>query len=794
MAFLLGSSTLATSAALAQAAPAAAGAEAVAEIVVTAQNRAQAVQDVPIKIDVVSAEQLAQAGFSDANDLGKIAPVAMVQQDQGQVQVTLRGVGNTAGGSTDNSVVTNIDGEYINNPAALGVALFDLERVEVLRGPQGTLYGRNATGGAVNFVMRKPGSQRGGNFSASYGNYRAVRVDGGLDAPLTENVSMRVAGFYEDRAGYVKHPGMLPSRIGPFAFPGHNGGRSDDNHAFGGRASIQGEFGKLTVYAAGEYSERSFTPQVYASADTHLPQYRPNASCSNLGWEKTAPAITNQTLCIPANTNFLENFDRTEYVAPMNGLGRQFWNTYAFRGRVDYEFSPAATLSYIGGYRFFERDPMSRNSLPVIYANTVNVNETSTQSHELRLAGDVNGIIYQVGGFYFREDITNLGGFYLGDVTPGSQNFGFYVNYNLRDSGNISKSLFGQVEVPITSTLTAVGGLRYTDNKNTGYWRDKVGQFAGAYPARSPANATFSNPLFLKSTQDKFTWLAGLNWKPDPDTLVYGKVSTGFKAGGFDAVGTFGPETNTAYEAGVKKNIGPHVLNGSAFYYDYKGLQVDVLLSSAEGGRVFNAGSARVWGLESDFSFALTRDTHFTGSINYLNSEFQELFGLYNVYCVPLAEGGVGTCKTPPTPVSPQGDDITSVGDLDPAAPGVQSPNYAGNVPGYAPKWILTFGLDHTFDLGSRGALTFRAGTTFKSRYFTSFLNYKDESQKAFTSSDVIVEYEAPSGWSVSAFVRNIENKRPLTQAYFLAAATDDIWNWQFGTPRTYGVRVGLEF
>ncbi len=161
LALLLGSSALASSAFAQTAAPA------VEEVVVTAQNRAQAVQDVPIKMDVVSAEQLVQAGFSDANDLNKVAPVAMIQQDQGTVQVTVRGVGNTAGGTTDNSVVTNIDGEYINTPAALSVAMFDLDRVEVLRGPQGTLYGRNATGGAANFITRKPGSSFGAKATAT---------------------------------------------------------------------------------------------------------------------------------------------------------------------------------------------------------------------------------------------------------------------------------------------------------------------------------------------------------------------------------------------------------------------------------------------------------------------------------------------------------------------------------------------------------------------------------------------------------------------------------------------------
>lgn len=773
------------------------------EVVVTAQNRSQAVQDVPIKIDVVTAEQLTAAGFSDANDLGKVAPVAQIQQDQGQVRVTVRGVGNTSGGTADNSVVVNIDGEYINSPAPLGVSVFDLDRVEVLRGPQGTFYGRNATGGAVNFVTRKPRDTFGANISASYGNYDAVRVDGGIDIPLMPGIGLRFAGFYEDRDGYVGHPAQGPVRQGPFAFPGYAAGRSDDNTAYGGRASfLANDQEGLSVYIAGEYAKREFTPQAFAYLDLHQPANRPGPTCGNPGFQAVAPLVTNQTLCIPSGTNFLGNFNRAYYPASYNGLGRQYWNTHAFRARVDYEFSQAATLSYIGGYRYFEREPRSINSLPVIYANTTNYNNVKTQSHELRLAGNVNGIIYQVGGFYFREDTRNFGGFYLGNVYattatgPGQANFGFYVNYNQRNQITDSKSGFGQVEVPFTDTLTAVGGIRYTDNKNTGYWRDKVGSFFGPQP-RFVGVDNFTPLRVLRSQQSKWTWLAGLNFKPDSDTLFYGKVSTGFKGGSFDQVGEFGPETNTAYEAGMKKNFGErsqHIFNLTGFYYDYTGLQVNVLLSSAEGGRVFNAGSATIWGVEAESTINLDDNARLNASFNYLNSNLNELNALFSVYCVPTSEGGRGDCRIPPSPTLPNGDDLTSVGDLDPNTPGVQAPSYAGNRPAFSPEFIITAGYDHTFSLGSAGNVIARVNTTFKSSYFTQFLNYRDQQQKAYTQTDASIDYEPTPDITVSAFVRNIENERPLTQSYFLSAATDDIYNFQFGTPRTYGVRASYKF
>lgn len=792
MALMLGGSALATSTAFAQTAPAPGAAGTVAEVVVTAQNRVQSVQDVPIKIDVVSAQQLQRAGFNSVADLDKVAPVAMIQNDQGNVQVTVRGIGNTAGGNTDNSVVTNIDGEYINNPAVLGTALFDLERAEVLRGPQGTLEGRNATGGAVNFIMKKPGRAFGGNLSASYGNYNTQRIDGGLDIPLSPNVSTRFAGFYDNHDGYTSSPGLAPGNYGGFNFPGYAGGKSDTNHAYGGRASIKADAldNRLSLYAAAEYTKRDFIPQAFDAADTHQAKYTPGPGCAKNGWSLTAPLILGQTLCIPTNTNFLPSINRASFAAPANGFGHIYQDTYAIRGSAEYRFSPEATLTYTGGYRHFNVDPKSHTSLPVTYANIINYNRNDTTSHELRLSGTINNVIYQVGGFYFKEVINSFGGFYVGDITPGTTNFGLYINDNLRNSNNESKALFGQVEAPLVDKLTAVVGVRYTENTDHGYWRDKAGFFAG--PAKRDLNATqFTPAKILLEKENKTTWTAGLNYKPDSSTLYYAKVSTGFKAGGFDSVGTYGAETNTAYEGGLKKKFGDHgqhFINLTGFYYDYTGLQVNVLLSSAEGGRTFNAGKATIWGAEAETQYTIAPNTHFNASINYLNAELKQLSALYNVYCVPISEGGPGNCKTP------TGDDLTSVGDLDPNTPGIQAPSYAGHTPAYSPKWILTGSLDHSWDIASKGTLTARISTTYKTTYFTTFLNYPDSAQKPFSSTDLSLEYQGFNGVTVSAYVRNLEDYRPLTQAYYLAAATDDIYNWEFGTPRTYGVRIGYKF
>ncbi len=750
------------------------------EIIVTAQNRAQNVNDVPIAIDVVSGEELLKTGFSNMNDIDRIAPAVQLNQDQGTVKITVRGVGTTSNDEAqDTSVVVNIDGEYMNRPAALGVALFDIDRVEVLRGPQGTLYGRNSTGGAINFITRKPGNDFGFNATASYGNYDAIRVDAGLDVPLGDIGGVRFAGFYDKRDGYVSHPAR--AAFGPF--PAFAGGRSDDNDAVGGRVSLRLDpTDALSINVAAEYAKRDFTPQSYLFADLNAPGVGPTGpGCNASGFVQVAPGYPD-TLCAPSNTNLLSSLDRGSYAAPNYGLGELHQDTYAVRGRVAYEFSDAATLTYTGGYRNFSgKDGVL--ALPVVYRSFGFENETDTQSHELRLNGEVGGVIYQLGGFYFKEKLASETGFFV-PIGPN----GTYLSYNGRNATSDSKSVFGQVEIPLGSTLTAVGGLRYTENSRKALYRTGSPFGAGppdpylfnAGPARKDfAQMAFVNTLNLAMKEDKVTWLAGVNYKPNSDTLVYAKVSTGFKGGGFDPFGNYRPETNTAYEGGWKQSFGDHSqhqFNLSGFYYDYRDLQVSVLLDTSIGIQVFNAGKATIWGIEASGDIKLSDNDRFSASFNYLNAQYDQLLGQLAVYCV-------GGCAT------------TGVGDLDPNTPGIQQPDFSGNRPPFSPKFVITAGYEHVFNLGSAGTLTARANTLFKSAYFTDFFNYRDSEQTALTQTDLSLEYKPENrNWSIQAFVRNLENTRPLTYGAFVAAGPDDIYNWQFGAPRTYGLRVGLEF
>jgi iron complex outermembrane receptor protein len=746
----------------------------VEEIIVTAQNRAENVQDVPIAMDVVDREALEAAGFTQMDDMHRIVPALQVTNDQGQVKVTLRGVGtNSNDEAQDTSVVVNIDGEYINRPRVLSAALFDLERTEVLRGPQGTLYGRNSTGGAVNFITRKPGDELAFDANVMVGDYGAQRLDAGVDIPMGEVAALRLSGFFDEHDAYFQHPDT------PLA-SGLESGSSESN---GGRATLRlTPTDALTLTLAAEYYDTEFVPPTFAYVNLNAPENAPGPGCNGNGYERVAPAWP-ETLCIPSNTNFQPTIDPADYSAPLFGTGGLEDDSTAVRARVDYDFDAGLTLSYIGGYR--EHSSTGHLTLPVIYQSYSFLDDTETQSHELRFNGGTDGgLLYQFGAFLFKETLDRENGFYIQFLGPPGGD-GSFLSYFFRQVDSTSWSAFGQVDFPISDVLTLQAGIRYTDNERDAMYTNDGAfgptgptPFFGAGPDRATPDMITATPFPLGSTEDKVTGLIGLNYTPDDSTLWYGKVSTGFKGGGFDAVGAYKPEENTAYEAGLKKSIGAHIVNASMYYYDYRDLQVAVLLDTTVGGQTFNAGKATIWGAELETSFALSDFDTLNFAVNYLSTEYDELLSQYNVVCI-----------------DPPGCGINGIGDLDPTTPEIEQPNFAGNEAPYAPALVVTAGYEHIFELGSAGDLAFAISSQYRDSYFTDFFNYNDSQQEAYTQTDASLTWMSAGGsFAVQAFARNLEDEYPLVYASFVSAGPDDIYNFQYGQPRTYGVRLSVAF
>lgn len=731
------------------------------EIVVTAQNRSQSVQDVPIAMSVIGAEEIANAGITDFTAVQRVAPDIQITNDTTLTRVTLRGIGTNSNDETqDQSIAINIDGEYINRPTVLNASLFDLERVEVLRGPQGTLYGRNATGGAVNFLARRAGSTFGANGAITYGSYGQLIGEAGLSLPLGDRAGLRIAFMGNSADGFNEHPnapdsgdqGTLAGRIGLSLDPTEN----------------------LSIYLAAELVDVDVTLPSQAWVNNNAVGFRadegsPGACNAAAGWIEVAPLVAG-VQCLPQNTNYLATIDRHNYTAPNTGNGRSVVESQAYRAQVGYDFGDVQ-LTYRGGFRSTENTADVTLSPGYIFRNFFV--DIDTQSHELRLNGEFgNGIIWQGGAFLFVEDQAVSRGLFNPSVGPN----GSYINFFHRPTVETeAMSYFGQIEFPLTEQLTLVTGARYTDDERSGVFRNYGFQFNSG-PVNLINTPAVPTVLNLNVQNDQTTWLAGLNYEPSEDTLLYARVSTGFKAGGFDSVGVYQPETVTAYEVGVKNDLGNAIINGSIFYYDYSDLQVGVLLDAALGNQIFNAGEATIFGAEVQVDWDVTPNDVITFTANYLNAEYGRFLAAYPVQCL-----GCG---------------LNGVGDLDGVAGNpITQPRLDGNTPPRSPEWVLTAGWDHVFPLNSGAELTFSAITRYNSGYYTTAFNFNDDEQEAFTQSDVSLMYSPADGrWAIQAFVRNLEDYRELTWAAFTSAGPDDVYNWQFGAPRTMGVRLSVDY
>lgn len=731
-------------------------------VTVTAQNRSEDVQDVPIAINVITGEAFAKSGIVDMQGLSAIAPQVQVVNDTPNTRVTLRGVGtNSNDEAQDSSIAISIDGEYLNRPTALNASLFDLERIEVLRGPQGTLYGRTATGGAINFITRKPGDQFGINASATYGNFEQLNLDLGVDVPLGSRAAVRVAVTDVSNEGWVFHPNFNE--------------RSNDQNYTAGRIGLRLEpTDALDIYLAVELVDLDQASKVRSLINLNLPQFSANDGTGNcntaLGWVEFSPLVPG-VQCRPVNTNFRGQIDPDNFASPVTGTGFFKSEVIAYRGEANYDLGPAV-LTYRFGMR--ETNNTSDTPLGAAFLFKSFQDDIRTQSHELRLAGVTEGgIKWQGGTFFFSEELEVDRGLFQPFIGPN----GSYVTYFTRPIvESDSWAVFGQADIPITDTLTAVIGGRHTSDErsaiygNYGFVFNTGPTQVSQDPSRTPTI------LNLASDAEEFTWLLGLNYKPSENQLLYGKVSTGFKPGGFDAIGPYAPETVTALEAGSKNRFGDgrYLFNATAFYYDYADLQVGVLLDSTIGNQVFNAGVATIWGLEAEFEAAISTHGQLKLSANYLNAEYDEFRASVPVQCIGCALNGVGNL------------------DLD--GPGVTQPNLAGNTPPFSPDWIVQASYDHTWDLTNGAALVGAISGQYKGNYNASVFNYADTEQDPTVTMDASLTYDSGGKWSFSAFGRNLSDARPLTYGEFTSAGAEDNFGHAFAPPRTYGVRLTVEY
>ena len=613
------------------------GEVALEEIIVTAQRRAENLQDVGIAITAFSGEELREQGIFDIKGISERTPgFSMGEFNPGQTQLYIRGIGsNEDGGAGDQSVVVFVDEVYIGRAAGQDIDLFDLERVEVLRGPQGTLFGRNVVGGAVSLVTKKPTEEPELVVEGSYGNYDALTFRGLASGPIAENVYGKISFSSRKRNGY------LENHIDRFASIYEGLGTSTFDLADKDARKINRDSFRAAL---------RFTP-----SDTVEINVTGNYSTLDEHGAVRHYIDGNGAVLHPALSALIPNYDSDIHAVLTDDLGNFKLDVAGATFRLDWDLSDSLTLSSLTAYREVDATNLehgigSPQFSHVLYSSGVipfaidgsnnYIDNSETLTQELRITSSGESKLQFVGGLYFLdEDVHRHETATLG--IKFSDGMGGFVGANANNTeggdnqraNTTSYAVFGQITYDLTDQLSVTLGGRYTkDEKEV----DRVGTANGV-------SVLEDFDLSAEADWSEFTGKIGIDYRPVDDLLFYVTMSEGYKSGGFQGLsaravqaGTpFDPEFATLYEGGAKTEWFDNRLrlNLAGFFIDYKGLQILQLLVP-EGappgtpGQLFtqNAADAEVKGAELEFVVLATEGLTLQGSITLLDTKFIDFF------------------------------------------------------------------------------------------------------------------------------------------------------------------------
>ena len=571
------------------------------EIVVTAERREARLLDTPLAVAALTSQQLERQDLASLEDVQAVTPSLTFGKFSNFSIVSLRGVGTDFGTiSAEPAVATFQDGIYLGASSAQSVPSFDLERIEVLRGPQGTLYGRNSTGGAINFITREPSFTNEVNAALTVGDYGRVTTDLGITGPLGlhETLAGRFSVRYDTHDGYREND--------------FNGQDADDLEAISSAGSllIRPTDG-VKIILRGDYTNR----------DTSLP------------YERIDNSLGFNTLF---GGSFVENpEDSTHFrndVRPLTNF--EVWGASA---TAEFDVG-GATLRSISAYR--QVDLTSQEDWDGSDGNILTVNDTDASqqfTQEFNLFGSTASMDWLLGAFYYQSD-----GSTFFDISGGVINAFFLANTLTFSATQDSKSVaaFGQVTYHLTDRLNVTGGLRYTRDEKT------MDQAILVNHAIDTCGVSTSN------SWNALTGTLSLDYHLTPDAIVYGRASRGYKAGGVNAgecADSFDPEYVDAFEVGLRGNIFDRSLRGAltAFYYDYQDIQFSTF--GATSATIDNVGGATIFGAEAEFNFrpAQLSGLAFDGSVSYLHSEYDDQMVMDPFLTGPYQIGGNQLIRAP---------------------------------------------------------------------------------------------------------------------------------------------------
>lgn len=582
------------------------------EVVVTAEHREASLQDTQISATAFSEQHIQDLGISNGTDLGHTAPNLVVNSYQGGktgVSFNMRGIAeNESSVAFDPAVGVYLDNVLLAKNVGSLLDVADLERIEVLRGPQGTLYGRNTMGGAVSFVTKKPTDVLEGKIKVTLGNYGQKDLHGVLNVPLVGGdspigeLNMRISAATLKRDGFTDNdyhgptPYQLPLNYDPALYGDHERLRKtsselENKDRQAGMLHLQWmPTDKLTVLYSYDITRIDETPGT------------PWVTYAN-------PALTGGRLQVPYA---IGKTDRPSSIA-VSGPHIAETDVEGHSLHIDYALTDGLTFKSITAVREMENiSAADSDGSPVNIVQTADINKSDQFTQEFRLTGNTDRWDYTVGLFYMAED---------GSVDARTDIFG-RPERMMADFENKNWALYGQATYALTERLRLTGGLRYTEEERE---MSKVLYARGANAGRDFGTA--------KNEFDNLSPMVSLGYDINENTMTYLKVSTGFQSGGFNIreqnlatfYAGFDEETLLAYEWGLKTLINDRVrINTALWYSDYDDKRVNMFDPATLGNSVQNAGVVEIYGLEFELLAQLTDQLQFGFTYGYQHPEFKE--------------------------------------------------------------------------------------------------------------------------------------------------------------------------
>lgn len=597
-------------------------------IVVTAQKRAENVQDVPIAITALSSATLEKQRVANVTSLDNLVPGLRIAAADAAAnpKIFIRGAGlNDFNPTSSSGVGMYADGVYIGSPLAQYSAFYDLDRVEVLRGPQGTLYGRNTTGGAINVISRRPTFTPEGYASVEYGTFNALDANFGFGGPVvSDKLAFRIAGQYVEDEGYSTNA--------------VTGNKVNDAERFALRGSLlyTPDASTDVLLTLSSFTNRggAVQPKSRQLIPTDPAAAGPDGVC--------APAFFRSGLC----TDVLGFADTSgdPYTVTSDVEGQDKVDLWTAALTVDRDLTDTLTLTSITAYQDVERNAHENtDSSPLQMIEAFYVNTQQQFSQELRLASDGERLKWVVGGYYMNDETTSNSAYDILRIlrplftTPDNptgaspENSVIYLGYPYTQKTD-SYAIFGQADYELASGLFLTAGLRWSADEKSMDYSTIAEQAVTLFTYQ--ADKTFSD----------WSGKIGLKYDLTDTTNIFANYSRGYKSGGFfggnadsaEQIAPYNNETVNAYEIGSKSDLLGNRLrmNLSGFYYDYQDIQA---YSTVERNGLTvqvldNAASAEMYGAEAEFVARPVRNLDLSLGLAWLHAEYGEYASLGDDY------------------------------------------------------------------------------------------------------------------------------------------------------------------